>query len=260
MRYLVDANVLSEPTRPVPDQRAVAWLGAREGDLVAAPPVLGEMSARHPRASTRQEARASRGLVRGRGSGDRLRALGCGGRLTVGTAGDGPEEEGARDAAPGFADRRNSLALRLHGRHAKRAALCVGRRRRRRPVRLTLDRRPTRQSTAPSGSGCARPARGRTPVPRGCAALPYLRPATGLGGNVEGRPEIASRQALQRFPGRGVDDLDGGRQSRRPGEVRQASSDRALDVRPEVVDDDDGIRASAIARLFVFPAAGNDWA
>jgi len=38
MRYLVDANVLSEPTRPVPDQRAVAWLGAREGDLVAAPP------------------------------------------------------------------------------------------------------------------------------------------------------------------------------------------------------------------------------
>src|SRR5439155_18700939 len=38
MRSLVDANVLSEPTRPVPDQRAVAWLGAREGDLVAAPP------------------------------------------------------------------------------------------------------------------------------------------------------------------------------------------------------------------------------
>ena len=45
MRYLVDANVLSEPTRPVPDQRAVAWLGAREGDMVVDPRVLGEMSA-----------------------------------------------------------------------------------------------------------------------------------------------------------------------------------------------------------------------
>ena len=45
MRYLVDANVLSEPTRSVPDQRAVAWLGAREGDLVVDPIVLGEMSA-----------------------------------------------------------------------------------------------------------------------------------------------------------------------------------------------------------------------
>ena len=45
MRYFVDANVLSEPTRPVPDQRAVAWLGAREGDMVVDPRVLGEMSA-----------------------------------------------------------------------------------------------------------------------------------------------------------------------------------------------------------------------
>jgi predicted nucleic acid-binding protein len=45
MRHLVDANVLREPTRPVPDQRAVTWLGAREGDLVVDPIVLGEMSA-----------------------------------------------------------------------------------------------------------------------------------------------------------------------------------------------------------------------
>src|SRR2546422_908314 len=45
MRYLVDANVLNEPTRPVPDQRAVAWLGARGGGLVGEPLVLGEMSA-----------------------------------------------------------------------------------------------------------------------------------------------------------------------------------------------------------------------
>ena len=28
---------------------------------------------------------------------------------------------------------------------------------------------------------------------------------------------------------------------------------------PEVVDDDNGIRANAIARLFAFPPAGNDW-
>src|SRR5207302_10074021 len=127
---------------------------------------------------------------------------------------------------------------------------------RRRPGRPTLDRRLTTRSPASGGSGCAWPARGRTPVPRGCAghswmaAPPYLRAVTGLGGNVEGRQETASRQALQRFPGRGVDDLDGGRQSRRRGEVRPASSDRALDLRPEVVDDDDGIRANAIARLF----------
>src|SRR5713101_4479000 len=91
---------------------------------------------------------------------------------------------------------------------------------------------------------------GGAPLPPGCHRL---------GGNVEGRQETASREALQRFPGRGVDDLDGGRQSRQRGEVRQASSGRALDLRPEVVDDDDGSRANAIARLFEFPAAGDDW-
>lgn len=43
MKYLVDANVLSEPTRPAPDVRAMAWLRAHEPDLVVDPIVLGEL-------------------------------------------------------------------------------------------------------------------------------------------------------------------------------------------------------------------------
>jgi hypothetical protein len=43
MRYLVDANVLSEPTRSEPDGRVVEWLRARERDLVVDPFILGEV-------------------------------------------------------------------------------------------------------------------------------------------------------------------------------------------------------------------------
>lgn len=43
MTYLVDANVLSEPTRPVPDPRVVAWLRVHEADLVVDPVILGEL-------------------------------------------------------------------------------------------------------------------------------------------------------------------------------------------------------------------------
>ncbi len=43
MKYLVDANVLSEPTRPSPDPKVVAWLVANEGDLGVDPIVLGEL-------------------------------------------------------------------------------------------------------------------------------------------------------------------------------------------------------------------------
>lgn len=43
MTYLVDANVLSEPTRPAPDARVVAWLTAHEGDFVVDAIVLGEL-------------------------------------------------------------------------------------------------------------------------------------------------------------------------------------------------------------------------
>jgi predicted nucleic acid-binding protein len=35
MKYLVDANVSSEPTRPVPNVRVVAWLQAHEQDMAS---------------------------------------------------------------------------------------------------------------------------------------------------------------------------------------------------------------------------------
>lgn len=43
MTYLVDASVLSEPTRSAPDARVVAWLQANEGQLVVDSIVLGKL-------------------------------------------------------------------------------------------------------------------------------------------------------------------------------------------------------------------------
>lgn len=43
MRYLVDANVLSEPTKPFPDRGVQEWLVANEEDLVVDPIILGEI-------------------------------------------------------------------------------------------------------------------------------------------------------------------------------------------------------------------------
>ncbi len=43
MTYLVDANVLCEPTRPDPDPRAVTWLRAHERECVVGSIVLGEI-------------------------------------------------------------------------------------------------------------------------------------------------------------------------------------------------------------------------
>lgn len=43
MTYLVDANVLSEATKPVPDPRVVDWLRAHERDLAVDPIILGEL-------------------------------------------------------------------------------------------------------------------------------------------------------------------------------------------------------------------------
>jgi toxin FitB len=43
MTYLVDANVLSEPTKPRPDLKVVDWLTAHEGDFVVDSVVLGEL-------------------------------------------------------------------------------------------------------------------------------------------------------------------------------------------------------------------------
>ena len=43
MSYLVDANVLCEPTKPVPDLRVVKWLRAHQEDIAVDPIILGEM-------------------------------------------------------------------------------------------------------------------------------------------------------------------------------------------------------------------------
>ena len=43
MTYLVDANVLSEPTKPSPDPGVVEWLRHHERDIVVDPVILGEV-------------------------------------------------------------------------------------------------------------------------------------------------------------------------------------------------------------------------
>ncbi len=43
MIYLVDANVLCEPTKPDPDRKVVEWLKANERDLAVDPVILGEI-------------------------------------------------------------------------------------------------------------------------------------------------------------------------------------------------------------------------
>jgi toxin FitB len=43
VKFLVDANVLSEPTKPSPDPRAVEWLRDNEAELAITPVVLGEL-------------------------------------------------------------------------------------------------------------------------------------------------------------------------------------------------------------------------
>ena len=43
MNYLVDANVLSEPTRPRPDATVVDWLRRHEREIAIDPIILGEL-------------------------------------------------------------------------------------------------------------------------------------------------------------------------------------------------------------------------
>ncbi|MBL8293265.1 MAG: PIN domain-containing protein [Bryobacterales bacterium] len=43
MNYLVDATVLSEPTKPAPDPRVVAWLRAHEPEIAVDPVIVGEL-------------------------------------------------------------------------------------------------------------------------------------------------------------------------------------------------------------------------
>ena len=44
MTYLVDANVLSEPTKPAPSRKVIDWLSANEGRLAVDAIILGELS------------------------------------------------------------------------------------------------------------------------------------------------------------------------------------------------------------------------
>ena len=43
MTFLVDANVLSEATKPRPDQAVIAWLSENEAELAVNPIILGEL-------------------------------------------------------------------------------------------------------------------------------------------------------------------------------------------------------------------------
>lgn len=43
MKYLVDANVLSEPTKPNPAPRVIEWLRTHERDIAVDPIILGEL-------------------------------------------------------------------------------------------------------------------------------------------------------------------------------------------------------------------------
>jgi toxin FitB len=43
VRYLVDANVLSEPTKPAPDRRVIEWLRQNEREIAVDPIILGEV-------------------------------------------------------------------------------------------------------------------------------------------------------------------------------------------------------------------------
>ena len=43
MTYLVDANVLSEPTKPAPSSKVIDWLSANQRNLVVDPIILGEL-------------------------------------------------------------------------------------------------------------------------------------------------------------------------------------------------------------------------
>ena len=43
MSILVDAGVLSEPTKPTPDRRVVTWLRGHESEIAVDPIILGEI-------------------------------------------------------------------------------------------------------------------------------------------------------------------------------------------------------------------------
>jgi hypothetical protein len=44
VKYLVDANVLSEPTRPRPAAAVIVWLGENDREIAVNPIILGELA------------------------------------------------------------------------------------------------------------------------------------------------------------------------------------------------------------------------
>jgi toxin FitB len=43
VKYLVDANVLGEPTKPSPERRVIEWLRLHERDIAVDPIIVGEL-------------------------------------------------------------------------------------------------------------------------------------------------------------------------------------------------------------------------
>ena len=61
MIYLVDANVLSEATKPAPDAKVVEWLRRNEREIAVDPIILGEIRfGIHPLSAGRRRHRLER--------------------------------------------------------------------------------------------------------------------------------------------------------------------------------------------------------
>ena len=128
MTYLVDANVISEPTKPAPNSNVVDWLSANERNLVVDSIILGELCIgilALPRG--RKQARLE-AVVWGRGANHRLPSMGRHDQPTVGRTGGGFEADGRHDAPAGQYDRRHGAPTRSHRRHEKHAGFQEGRR------------------------------------------------------------------------------------------------------------------------------------
>jgi toxin FitB len=83
MTYLVDANVLSEPTKPVPNNKVIDWLTANEGNLVVDSIVVGELYV-GILALPRGRKRTTRAMIWQRGANHRLPSMGRHDQPTVG--------------------------------------------------------------------------------------------------------------------------------------------------------------------------------
>ena len=84
MKYLVEANVLSEPTKPSPHPGVVNWLRTHEPDIATDPVILGELRFGILILPPGEEAGWRSTLVRRRDRAASLPSLGCGHRLEMG--------------------------------------------------------------------------------------------------------------------------------------------------------------------------------